>query len=141
MSVAIVFDASRYDSAEIELQEKNPLWASMDAVTKLMIVDKEVKWGDLFVTDEEMDEIEIAGAPYLAKYLEYKRLHPDDGIKRDDAGQPLECRYFNNATGCRSGTQCPYQHVKRHISEIPCMHAKTFRGCVPFRGRVCPYKH
>jgi len=65
----------------------------------------------------------------------FKPLH------RDAEGNVEECRFFNSPMGCREGTACPYTHVKRDISEIPCRFETSGVGCRPMRGKTCPYKH
>ena len=65
----------------------------------------------------------------------FKPLH------RDAEGNVEECRFFNSPMGCREGAACPYTHVKRDISEIPCRFETSGVGCRPMRGKTCPYKH
>jgi hypothetical protein len=54
-------------------------------------------------------------------------------------GKPEECRFFNTKAGCRSGDECPYQHIKRDQQAIECRFFKTARGCRS--GSACIYKH
>jgi hypothetical protein len=59
----------------------------------------------------------------------------------DHSDEAEECRFFNSPNGCREGADCPYKHVERALSEIPCRFNGTARGCKPAFGKRCPYKH
>ena len=54
--------------------------------------------------------------------------------------EPEECRFFNSPNGCREGTDCPYKHVERALSEIPCRFNGTAPGSKPAFGKRCPHK-
>lgn len=75
--------------------------------------------------------------PEYAVYLRERALAK---AHRDPlTGEIEECRFFNSAAGCRSGSECPYKHIAREQQTIECRFFKSPRGCR--NGAKCPFKH